>query len=80
MKSYNDGNGYSADEIVPHDTNELPINTKAIYVGGTGNITMKTPAGNTVVFATIPAGTILPVKANIVLATGTTATTLVALY
>ena len=80
MEPYNTGNGYIADEITPHDTNELPKYTKAIYVGGTGNITLTCVDDTEVVFATIPAGTILPVRAKIIKSTGTTATTLVAMY
>lgn len=54
----------------------------AIYVGGTGgNVEVELPgAGGTVIFNSVPAGTILPVRSVRVEADGTTATNLVALY
>lgn len=67
----------SAAVITPHDTNPNVFN--AIYVGGTGNITLIDLAGNSVLISAIPAGTILPIACTLVMATGTTATLLVGL-
>lgn len=66
--------------ITPHNTNELEYVTRAIYIGGTGNLKLTTKNGNEVTFSSVPAGLVLPIRAKIVFATGTTATNLVALW
>lgn len=66
--------------ITPHDTNLLPVITRAIYVGGTGSLKVKTADGNDVTFPVVPVGTILPIRAQQVFFTGTGASNLVALY
>jgi len=70
--------------IAPSDTAALPYLTRAIYVGGTGDVTvyLKWDAGSNgpVTFTAVPAGTTLPVRARAVLYTGTSATNLVGLY
>ena len=63
--------------ITPSDVTDLPELIRAIYAGGPGQITLKTPSGTNVTFEGISAGTILPVRARAVLATGTTAVSLV---
>ncbi len=67
-----------AKAITPHDTNSQKV-SKGIYVGGGGNIKLKSYDGNTVTFIAVVAGTILPVAATIVFDTDTTATYLIAL-
>lgn len=54
--------------------------TRGIYVGGTGNMIVTMADGQEVTFATIPAGTLLPIRAASVTKTGTTATTMVGLW
>lgn len=71
---------YGAAAITPHDTNLLPRPTLAIYVGGAGALKVKTADGNDVTFPAVPVGTIIPIRAQQVFATGTVATNLVALY
>lgn len=51
---------------------------RALYVGGAGNVTLTTPAGSSVQFTGLAAGSILPVRATHV--TAATATGLVGLY
>lgn len=65
--------------ITPSDTADLQETANAIYVGGAGDIALVTTGGASLTFVAVPAGSILPVKARTVLATGTTATTLLAL-
>jgi hypothetical protein len=71
---------YNAAAITPHDTNELANYTRAIYVGGAGNLKVTTVGGDTVTFTGVLAGQIYPIRAKIVFSNGTTATNLVGLY
>lgn len=64
--------------ITPHDTTELAYITRAIYVGGDGDIVLVTASGVELTFTNLIAGTILPVRAKIVKA-ATSASNLVAL-
>jgi hypothetical protein len=66
--------------ISKSDTTNLPYVTRAIYVGGTGTMTIVHSNGTTTLFSAIPAGTILPVEAIRVNSTGTDATLMVALF
>ncbi|TRD03808.1 hypothetical protein FJV76_14315 [Mesorhizobium sp. WSM4303] len=50
----------------------------AIYVGGAGDVVVKTYAGDTLTFTAPPVGTIIPIRCNRVMA-ATTATLLVGL-
>jgi hypothetical protein len=54
-------------------------NTRALYVGGTGDLTVRMADGNTAVLVAVPAGALLPISVDMVLSTGTTATSIVAL-
>ena len=70
----------SATAVTPSDT--TVINCRAIYVGGAGNVAVKTTGGATAVtFTAPPVGTILPVMIDggQIMATNTTATLLIAL-
>lgn len=52
---------------------------RGLYVGGTGNLTVLTAEGDTLLISAVPVGTILPLSVKRVNATGTTATLIVAL-
>jgi hypothetical protein len=66
--------------IVPSDTLDLPFVTKAIYVGEAGNIALRSlAAAASVTFVNVQPGSILDVRAKQVLATGTTANSLIGL-
>jgi hypothetical protein len=54
--------------------------TRALYVGGTGHINVRTASGDTVLISAVPVGAILPIAVDQVLSTSTTATLIVALY
>ena len=53
---------------------------RAIYVGGAGDVSIIDDGGETVVFVGAQAGSVIPVQTARVNVTGTTATSLVALY
>jgi len=65
--------------VTPSDTLDLSEMTRAIYVGSGGTLALRLLSGQTVTFAGIAAGSILPVRADRVLATGTTAGSIVGL-
>jgi hypothetical protein len=86
------GPAHNAFPITPEDNLPLPVPTSALYVGGTGNVTVYLQADPTfgsnqitgaaaapVTFSNVPAGTVLNISAKVVMATGTTATNLVGL-
>ena len=67
--------------ISPHDVNALGDIPKALYVGTAGNITMRGVNGTAdQTWKNVPAGTLLPFRAQYVRATGTTAADMLALY
>lgn len=66
--------------ITPHDTNDLANFSRAVWVGGTGDIKVDMVGSGTVTFTAVPAGYMLAVRASRVYATDTTATALVAVY
>ncbi len=68
------------EEVTPHDSNQLGQYSRALYVGGTGDLEVITATGNTIVLAAVPAGSIIPIRCGTVKATNTTATNIVALY
>ena len=66
--------------VVPHDVDPLPVVPKAIYVGSGGHVVVRgVDATTDVVFANVPTGAIVDVRASHIRATGTTASNLVAL-
>lgn len=66
--------------VSPHDTNELPLIPKALYIGSGGAVVLRGVGGNTdVTFKNVASGQILDVRAQYLRATGTTATDIVAL-
>jgi hypothetical protein len=67
--------------VAPSDTNDLGFVTRGLYVGGAGDVTVNmVNSGATVLFKAVPAGTLLPISTSRVLATGTTATSIVAVW
>lgn len=54
--------------------------TRGIWVGSTGNIAVVMASGQAVTFTNVPDGSLLPIAANSVLQTGTTAGDVVALF
>jgi hypothetical protein len=67
--------------ITPSDTNELPFVTRAVYAGGTGDITARLAGdAGSVTFKAVSVGTMLPIRARQIYATGTTASLIVGFY
>jgi len=70
---------HSAFAVTPSDSTIFPT-TRGLYVGGAGNINVRMAEDdNIVLFTAVQVGTILPVQVTQVLATSTTATSIVAL-
>jgi len=80
------GNAFA---ITPSDTTVFPPNasssstrvqvTRAVWVGGAGNLSVTMISGDSALFSGVPAGTILPIQVKQVLA-ATTATLILGLY
>lgn len=64
--------------ITPHDATLLAEATRALYVGGAGNVSVL-PVGQStsVTLVGVQAGSVLPIRVARVNATGTTATSIV---
>lgn len=66
--------------VTPDDNNDLAVTTRAIYTGAGGTIVAILAEDSAeVTFASLPAGTVLPVRARRIKSTGTTATGVVGL-
>lgn len=66
--------------VTPSDSVDLAIVPRALFVGQTGNLAAIMAGGQTVAFQNVQTGSILPVRVQRVLQTGTTATGIVALW
>lgn len=66
--------------ITPSDSTDLTAETRAIYVGSAGDVAAVLASGDEVSFVGLAGGTVLPIRARRIKATGTTATALVGLH
>ena len=66
--------------VAPADARDLACVTRALYVGGAGDLCVRMLGGAEVTLAAVPAGALLPLRVTRVLATGTSATAIVALW
>ncbi|MBO3758685.1 hypothetical protein [Ciceribacter sp. L1K22] len=73
------GPAFSGFPVVPSDTVPLPETTRALYVGTGGDVSVLFASGASVTLKAIPGGTLLPIRASRVAATGTTAADIVGL-
>ncbi len=77
-----DDPGTVATEIVPDDDVDLAVVPKGIYVGTGGDIAMigaRQPSGSAaVIWRNIPSGALIPFRPRRILASGTTASDLIA--
>jgi hypothetical protein len=73
--------------VTPSNTSDIPSinggtsnNGCVLYVGGAGDLTVDTVGGDTVTFVGVAAGSFIPVNVKRVYASGTSATSIVALW
>ena len=65
--------------VTPSDATPLAETCRALYVGSAGDIAVTMASGASLSFVGLGAGTVLPVRVSAVLATGTTASNILAL-
>jgi hypothetical protein len=66
--------------ITPSDSTDLTAETRAIYVGSAGDLVAVLSLGSELSFVGLAGGTVLPVRARRIKATGTSAGYLLGLY
>jgi hypothetical protein len=70
----------NATPVTPSDSVDLPTSARSLYVGGGGNVTVIDVSGNQSTFMNVQPGSIIPLRVSKVLVTGTTATSILALW
>ncbi|MEO9652453.1 MAG: hypothetical protein ABJ360_18095 [Roseobacter sp.] len=71
---------FGAFEITPDDETALSHVTRAIYVGGEGNLSLTMLEGQIITLTAVQPGMIYPIRCQLVHQTGTTASGIVGLY
>ena len=66
--------------ITPGDDADLAVDTRAIWVGVSGDVKVTTVGGDTFVLPAVAAGIPIPVRVRRVWSTSTTASSIVGLY
>lgn len=66
--------------VTKSDSETFARPVRALYVGVTGDVTIRTLGGTNLTFKAVPAGGYVFCRCDRVLSTGTTATDIVALY
>lgn len=70
--------------VTPNDSTDLANRPRALWIGGAGNLVVHmrdaTGAAASVTFSNVAAGTLLPIRPSRVLNTGTTASSIVAVW
>jgi hypothetical protein len=67
-------------QVTPSDTASLSQVSRALYVGQGGDLAVTMADGDTVLFTAVPGGALLPIRASAVAASGTSASSIVALW
>ena len=75
MTLRNDGLASDGVAVTPSDT--VQVGYHGLYVGTTGDLALKGTSGTAFTLVAVPAGTIIPIVVNRVMATNTTATNIV---
>jgi len=66
--------------LQPSDTDQVPQVTRALFLGGEGDLRVRMLGGGVVTFAGVPGGSLFPLRVVQVFATGTTVTNIVGLW
>ncbi len=66
--------------ITPADQGDLAVVTRALYVGIGGDLAVRMCGGGVVTLVNVPSGTLLPLRIDQILASGTTAAGLVGFW
>ena len=69
-----------AQEIAPSDQAALSFVTRALYVGGGGDVALRLQGGAEVIFRGLQTGSLIPIRIDKVKSSGTTATGLIGLW
>lgn len=72
--------GLSGFAVTKSDTTTFDRMPRALYVGGAGDVAIRTGEGINLTFVAVPAGQYVLCRCDRVLETGTSATNIVALY
>lgn len=80
MRSNLESPAEGAAEITPDDSTDLTQPSRALYVGTGGDVAVQMIDGTSATFAGVAGGSFLPLRVDRVLATGTTASGIVAIY
>lgn len=67
-------------EIAPSDVAVLRHVTRALYVGGSGDVALRLQGGAEVTFRGLLGGSLIPLRADMIKRAGTTATGLIGLW
>lgn len=80
VSSGTDAPASRAFNITPGDGADVQYVTRALWIGGAGDIKIATPSGDVVILVGVAAGTLIPIRVSRVYSTSTTATSIVGLY
>ena len=69
----------SAHAVAPNDASDLAATTRAVYVGQSGDLRVRTTEGDIVTFVNMQGGLLYPIRVARVFQTGTTASDIVGL-
>jgi hypothetical protein len=78
-----DSPAFDGADVTPNDTSNLAVPARALWVGVGGDVRLRTLKGATIELRNVPSGSLLPICATRVFATGhtgTAASAIVALY
>lgn len=66
--------------VTKSDSTDLSQVSRALYIGGTGDVTVIMRTGTQLTFSAVPSGALLPISVKRVMSTGTTATNIIAIW
>jgi hypothetical protein len=69
--------GEHAEVVTPSDSTDLAVVSRALWIGGAGNIAVTMVSGASVTFSGVAAGTLLPIRVSRVKATNTSASLII---